>query len=197
MLTEADGLTSHDPTMNFHPITIGRSTYNIYDTPGIDPDAMESDPIAHLVPHLQGKVGLLVFCMCGRISEGIVSIYQVFSHLAPAVIVITGLEHEDSMESWWARNEVSFINYTMHFYDHACVTTIRGKQIQNGFTFDLEYKESQEAIRCLISRDYKVISFFSSFSLFLSPCKLTGTLRMPVCVPTPVHGPNPAPTRVP
>lgn len=66
-----------------------------YDTAGID-------PIAHLVPHLQGDVDLFVFCMRGRISEGMVSIYQVFSPLALAVVVITGLEHEDSMESWWA-----------------------------------------------------------------------------------------------
>jgi hypothetical protein len=122
MLTEAEGSTSHDPTAIFHPITISQSTYNIYDTPGIDPNTIGSDPIAHFVPHLQGDVGLLVFCMRGRISEGIVSIYQVFSHLAPAsVVVITGLEHEDSMESWWEKNEASFIKYAMHFHDHAVI----------------------------------------------------------------------------
>ncbi|KIM72515.1 hypothetical protein PILCRDRAFT_16068 [Piloderma croceum F 1598] len=111
MLTEADGLTSHDPAAIFYPITIGQSTYNIYDTPGIDPKTIGSNPIAHLVPHLQGDIDLFIFC------------------LALAVIIITGLEHEDSLES-------------------------QGKRVRDGFAFDLEYKESQEAIRHLISGDY-------------------------------------------
>ncbi|KIM87302.1 hypothetical protein PILCRDRAFT_3802 [Piloderma croceum F 1598] len=60
MLVEADGSTSHDPTVIFYPIRIGRLTYNIYDTPGINPDTIGSNPIARLIPHLQGEVNFVL-----------------------------------------------------------------------------------------------------------------------------------------
>ncbi|KIM71015.1 hypothetical protein PILCRDRAFT_17491 [Piloderma croceum F 1598] len=46
----------------------------------------------------------------------------------------------------------------MDFRNHPCVTTTRGKRVWDGFAFDLEYKESQEAIRHLISGDYRAPS---------------------------------------
>ena len=133
-----------------YTIQIGGLVYDVYDTPGVDAPGLRPDPVTQLVESLQDGVSLLVFCLRGRITEDAVAIYQHFSRRlkrVPVVIVITGLEHEDPMESWWRKNEKVFDGYRMSFNGHACVTTLRGKR----FIFASQYEESAVAVRDLIT----------------------------------------------
>lgn len=132
-----------------YPMEIGGLDYDIYDTPGVA--GLRPDPVTKLVDSLRDGVSLLVFCLRGRITEDAVAIYQHVSQRlkgVPVVIVITGLEHEDPMESWWTKNEAIFDGYRMSFNGHACVTTVRGK----GSIFASQYEESAVAVRDLITK---------------------------------------------
>ena len=131
-----------------YPIQIGGTVYNVYDTPAVY--APGFNPVSKLVESLQDGVSLLVFCLRGRITEDALAIYQHFSQRlkrVPVVIVVTGLEHEDPMESWWGKNKKTFDEYHMSFNGHACVTTLRGK----GSIFASQYEKSTFAVRDLIT----------------------------------------------
>jgi predicted GTPase len=148
-----------------YPIQIGESEYAVHDTPGIDATALGTDRVTQLVESLQDGVGLLVFCMRGRITEDVVAIYQYFSQSllqgVPVVVVITGLEHEDPMEAWWTENHSVFEEYEMLFIGHACVTTLRGK----GSMFTGQYEDSMVAVGDLIAahclkKGQRAVNFF-------------------------------------
>lgn len=124
--------------------------YNLYDTPGLDALGLGTDKVTKLIRDMQDGVNLLVFCMRGRITEDAVAIYKYFSLLVnlkvPMIAVITGLEHEDPMRSWWTKNHAAFKGYGIFFADYACVTTLRGK----GSIFAIQYEESMDTVRGLI-----------------------------------------------
>ena len=146
-----------------YPVYIQDSSYHIYDTPGIDPENIGVDNVTQLSHDLQG-VSLLVFCMRGRITEGMVKIYEAFSNPGriPAVIVITGLENEDDMESWWERNQYDIGRSGMQFDGHACVTGSKGKKLSNRYASDDDYKQSQKVVRDLIANLAVMFAYFIS-----------------------------------
>jgi hypothetical protein len=123
--------------------------YNLYDTPGLDALGLGTDKVTKLIRDMQDGMNLLVFCMRGRITEDAVAIYKYFSLLVnlkvPMIAVITGLEHEDPMRSWWTKNHAAFKGYGIFFADYACVTTLRGK----GSIFAIQYEESMDTVRAL------------------------------------------------
>ena len=133
-----------------YPIRIGELVYNIYDTPGLGALGLGTDKVTRLIRDMHDDVNLLVFCMRGRITEDGIAIYKHFTQLvkaAPVIAVITGLEHEDPMESWWTKNQAAFNVYGLLFEGHACVTTLRGKRA----IFAAQYEESMNAVRNLIA----------------------------------------------
>ena len=129
--------------------------------------------------------------MRGRITENSVAIYKHFSRLVkvPVIAVITGLEHEDSMQAWWTKNHAVFKGYGMLFDNHACVTTLRGKKS----IFAAQYDESMNIVRDLITTHCSpdgqraVSSWFvltsTSHTRREAPT-ITFTTRIPTDIPT-------------
>ena len=142
--------TTETRTCTAYPVPIDKVEYIIYDTPGLDSNALRlgTDKVTKLIRGMQDGVNLLVFCMRGRITEDSVAIYKHFSRLVevPVIAVITGLEHEDPMQSWWTKNKATFKERDLLFADTACVTTLRGKESK----FATQYKESKSAVKGLI-----------------------------------------------
>ena len=162
--SEATGTRS----CSVYPIPIGELVYNVYDTPGLDALELGSDPVTKLIKDMHGGVDLLVFCLRGRLTEDAVAIYKHFSWSllvnVPVIAVITGLEHEDPMQSWWTKNNAAFMGYGMLFADCACVTTLRGK----GSIFAIQYEESMDAVRAMIAtrclpKGQREVSFVCTF----------------------------------
>jgi hypothetical protein len=111
-----------------------------------------------LVHKLKGGVSLLVYCIRGTRFRDIMQInYDLFCSIicqnkVPVVVVVTGLENESPMESWWDENGAQLRAHGMTFAGHACVTTTRGKQLKSGgFMFEDEYEESEGKTRELIT----------------------------------------------
>ena len=105
-----------------------------------------------------GGVSLLVYCIRGtRLREIIRVNYDLFwgiicNEQVPIVLVITGLENEDDMDSWWRDNRGELEEtMEMRFDGHVCVTSTKGKLNKAGrYTFDEEYQESVGKVRGLL-----------------------------------------------
>ena len=139
--------------------------YRLWDTAGLNEGehgnvsadrAIES--LQELVQSLKdGGVSLLVYCIRGSRLRDIVKInYDLFHKIicdgkVPIVVVITGLENEDTMEDWWVDNVADFDRRGMQFPGHACITTTKGKVMKSGeHMFQEEYDQSVELVRELI-----------------------------------------------
>ncbi|KAH7908245.1 P-loop containing nucleoside triphosphate hydrolase protein [Hygrophoropsis aurantiaca] len=100
---------------------------------------------------------LLVYCIRGSRYRDILRLnYDLFygalcQKEVPIVAVVTGLENEDPMESWWDVNRADLKKHGLKFHDHACVTTTKGKRLKSGgFLFEEEYAMSEIAVKRLI-----------------------------------------------
>ncbi len=139
--------------------------YRLWDTIGLNEGeqgnvsaerAIES--LQELVRNLQsGGVSLLVYCIRGTRLRDIVKInYDLFHTIicaaqVPIVVAVTGLENEDDMEDWWRDNVQDFDDRGMHFAGHACITTAKGKIMEDGrHMFEEEYDQSVKLVRDLI-----------------------------------------------
>jgi GTPase Era involved in 16S rRNA processing len=100
-------------------------------------------------------IGLLVYCVRGRVSRALLHNYNLFYSAicrkkVPIVIVVTGLENQEpTMDSWWDVNGKEFERCGMHFEDYACVTTLR-KDSNIPDVFTPRITESRENLRRLI-----------------------------------------------
>ncbi|KAG1778924.1 P-loop containing nucleoside triphosphate hydrolase protein [Suillus placidus] len=126
-----------------HPVTISGQKFDLFDTVGLGegpagtvPDAEAKRQLKSLLRQLMSSkslsdgIGLLVYCVSSRTNAlpAIVRAYNTFysrvcRKKVPIVIVITGLENERDMESWWDKNKGKF--KSMHFAGHACVTALQ------------------------------------------------------------------------
>lgn len=142
--------------------------YSLWDTAGLNEDAQGTLPheesvnnLDFLLHNLGGRIHLLVYCIRGkRFRQVVKENYDLFykqlcRSQVPIVVVVTGLENEESdMENWWRRNVWEFNRYGLTFDGHACITSTRGKATGNDrvHMFDQEYEESQKLVRSLIER---------------------------------------------
>lgn len=141
----------------------GRNCY-LWDTAGMNegnqgtvPDHKALENLRDLVFNLQDGVHLLLYCIRGGRYGDILRVnYDLFYGIVcrsnvPIVVVITGLEQESPMESWWEVNKEEFVKYDLRFEGHACVTTTRGKVMKDGFhAFEEEYMASEKVVEALI-----------------------------------------------
>jgi len=145
-------------------------TYRFWDTSGLNEGTQGTVPakkslhnLLELVTKLSsseggaGGVNLLVYCIRGTRLREIVSVnYDLFwgvicQKKVPIVLVITGLENEDNMDSWWDSNKGELTEMGMEFKGHACVTATKGKLGRDGvYTFEGEYAESEVKVRNLV-----------------------------------------------
>ncbi|KAH7888529.1 P-loop containing nucleoside triphosphate hydrolase protein [Phlebopus sp. FC_14] len=126
----------------------------------IPPDDAERR-LKTLMRTVEDGLSLLIYVIRGTRYREILRInYDLFYRglcggRVPVVVVITGLENEQSMDSWWYENKDVLGRNGMEFKDKACVTTIRGKPIANGgCMFDEEYEESERKVKELIVQNY-------------------------------------------
>ncbi|KAF9522884.1 P-loop containing nucleoside triphosphate hydrolase protein [Crepidotus variabilis] len=147
-------------------VTIKNAPYRLWDTAGMNegnkgtlPAEKALENLRNLVLGLQDGVNLLLYCVrAGRYRDILRVNYDMFHGIicqskVPIVLVVTGLEHESPMDSWWKANAKEFNNYGLVFTDVACVTTSKGKEMKDGsFMFEEEYDDSRIAVRELIGR---------------------------------------------
>lgn len=147
-----------------YEITIEDLTYKVWDTAGLNEGEHGQVPaeqaminLRDLVHHLNHGVNLLVYCIRGTRYRNIWQInYNLFCNIicqgkVPVVVVVTGLEYQDPMESWWTENRPVLEQRQLIFAGHACVTAIRGKALKSGERmFEGEYAASQQAVRKLV-----------------------------------------------
>ncbi|KAH0828072.1 hypothetical protein J3R83DRAFT_3727 [Lanmaoa asiatica] len=126
VLTESQGLRHH---------------IRLFDTVGLnEPSLSKNDYLTAiekanvLITQLQrtGGIRLLIFCIRGgRITAVTQSNYRLFCDIlcqnqVPVAFVITGMENEHPMESWWTRNAALFEKSSLLCTSHACITATRG-----------------------------------------------------------------------
>ena len=132
---------------------------DIFDTVGLGEGkkgrvsaAKAIEPLYRLMRGLDDGVSLLVYVVKGpRLSESIRKNYELFYEIfcqkkVPIVLVVTGLENEEDMDSWWGKNEAAYTDENMMFVDVACITAIKGKKN----VFEQEYEESRGKVEELI-----------------------------------------------
>ena len=151
-----------------HDVVIHGTRLNLLDTAGLNEGEHGTVPaeeamrnLQDLVQNLKGGVSLLVYCIRGTRFKDIMRInYDLFCSVicqnkVPVVIVVTGLENESPMESWWDENGAQLKAHGMAFVGHACVTTTRGKQLKSGeYVFEEEFEESEGKTRKLVTDHY-------------------------------------------
>ncbi|CAA7263830.1 unnamed protein product [Cyclocybe aegerita] len=148
---------------NPYDMTLNGALYRIWDTAGLNEGDYGSVPadvalenLRTLVGNMSDGINLLVYCVRGTRFRDILKFnYDTFFRIichgkVPIVIVITGLENESPMETWWNENHKELMEYGLKVDGHACVTATRGKR----GIFEEEFKESQEKVRDLIIKTH-------------------------------------------
>jgi GTP-binding protein EngB required for normal cell division len=137
---DAHGCTS---TAQRYLVEFSDQRFVLIDTPGLNLGAADTVPAAkaekqlkHLLRELMSsrldEISLLVYCMYGTIAPRALNraynkfYSEICQKKVPIVVVITGLEKETCMESWWDTNREKFEG--MDFANHACVTALREHQ---------------------------------------------------------------------
>ena len=137
--------------------------FRVYDTVGLNEGEQGRVPhwkavkaLYTLIRELDG-VSLLIYCMRGRIKENSRANWNLFHKVVcaeevPAIVVVTGLEHEENLTDGKQRSELmaAFKKYRMHPKDLACVVPIRGKHNEHAEL----YEWSQTELRNLIASNY-------------------------------------------
>lgn len=139
----SDDATGCTPCYKRYPVSFSGQRFVLFDTAGFGegpagrvPDPQAKRQLKSLLRQLMSSrspsdgIDLLVYCMSSKTTAlpAVVRAYDTFyarvcRKKVPIVIVITGLENEPSMESWWDRNKDKF--KSMHFAGHACVTVLQ------------------------------------------------------------------------
>ncbi|OJA18652.1 hypothetical protein AZE42_11681 [Rhizopogon vesiculosus] len=144
--------------------TIAGKEVMLYDTAGLnEAEAGTVSPeqairnLRSLVKDLK-TVNLLVYCIRGtRFRKIVADNYKIFCNTicggdrkVPVVLVITGLENEETIDDWWKDNEADFDE--MKFHGHACITAIRGRALKDdsGYIFEDLYDASKEKVMKLL-----------------------------------------------
>ncbi|KAF8645364.1 hypothetical protein AX16_007867 [Volvariella volvacea WC 439] len=151
-----------------YQVSIFGQTFNIWDTAGLEEEQRGTVPnmeaivkLYGLLRSLEDGVNLLIFCMrAPRMSESAPHNWSLFHDIicdkkVPIVVIVTALELQSGepggMDSWWFNNKKHFERFGIVPTGHACITTIRGKEVQPGiFAYGQEYEESKERVSRLI-----------------------------------------------
>ncbi|KDQ54450.1 hypothetical protein JAAARDRAFT_209187 [Jaapia argillacea MUCL 33604] len=160
------GSTAEGCTFETQKYTIytEHTTLNVFDTIGLNegregtvPTAKAIQDLYALVRNMENGVHLLVYVIRGpRVTETTRVNYRIFyeafcQRQVPIVAVVTGLENEVPIDSWWHVNLRTIRRYGLDFAGHACITATRGKTGGNGVrVFEEEYEQSKTKVRELV-----------------------------------------------
>jgi hypothetical protein len=143
--------------------TIAHTTFNIYDTSGLNEGDQGRVPhwkaireLYTLIRQLDG-VSLLVCCMRGRVRENTTFNWILFNKIicgekVPIIAVMTGLETYDNPDDWWRTgdNQTAFEKNGMRPKAVGCVVSYQGRQNE----YEDIYAKSQAKVRNLIMGNY-------------------------------------------
>ncbi|KAG6334785.1 hypothetical protein ID866_4303 [Astraeus odoratus] len=102
----------------------------IWDTVGLDGTAETEGKVTALINHLSHFPGidLLLFCVRGKLKSQFERFKNVLScvpeNVAPVALVVTGLETESDINTWWSNNKDNPKIRDLAADAHACVTTL-------------------------------------------------------------------------
>ncbi|KAF9525143.1 P-loop containing nucleoside triphosphate hydrolase protein [Crepidotus variabilis] len=150
-------------TNPYHTTIRGRE-FTFHDTCGFNEGAQSRTfedkaiiELYRLLKHLIDGVSLLVYVMKApaRIEGNTTTNWKLFNDVlckrdVPITIVITGLELEDDMNEWWTKNKQHFKDAWMNPFNHACVTTVKGKEKRGFYQFQEEYDQSKRTVEDMI-----------------------------------------------
>jgi small GTP-binding protein len=157
----ADGTTFKN---DVYAATIADTTFNIYDTAGLNegdhgrvPHLKAVEKLYTLIRQLDG-VSLLIYCMPARVKENARTNWILFHKVicqekVPIVAVVTGLENYDDPDDWGRDrgNRNALKRNGMNPRDIACVVSFAGRQNEYGRI----YGDSQAKLRKLIIAHYR------------------------------------------
>jgi GTP-binding protein EngB required for normal cell division len=157
----ADGTTFKN---DVYAATIADTTFNIYDTVGLNegdqgrvPHWKAVQQLYTLIRQLDG-VSLLIYCMRPRVKENAKANWILFHKVicqkkVPIVAVVTGLENRDDPDDWGRdrRNRDALKRNGMNPRDIACVVSFAGRQKEH----ERVYVDSQAKLRNLITAHYR------------------------------------------
>ena len=142
--------------------TIGNTTFNIYDTAGLNEGEQGRVPhwtalreLYTLIRQLEG-VSLLIYCLRGRVKENAKANWTLFNKVicgekVPIIAVVTGLETYDDPDDWW-KDEVNqdvFRKNGIIPRAVGCVVSFPGRRNEHAHI----YAKSQTRLRDLITRN--------------------------------------------
>lgn len=146
--------------------TIRGRPFHFFDTVGLGegeegtvPTRAAIQNLHRLISALDKGINLLVFVFRGRVQDTTLKNYQMFfqtfcQEKVPIVIVVTGLEREKDMNQWWIENKDAFDRQGMKFSDCACITTIKGREVNGAWTLQKRYDQSKLRLEDLIMKTY-------------------------------------------
>ncbi|KDQ62068.1 hypothetical protein JAAARDRAFT_203290, partial [Jaapia argillacea MUCL 33604] len=150
---------------NHYAVKLSDRTINLFDTAGLNEGSEGTVPsvdaiknLYKLVRNMDDGVHLLVYVISGsRIRQSTLNNYRMFytalcQERVPIVLIITGLEQEESRSAWWNRNVGVFDRRGMHFNGHACIVGTRGRWLGGRYMFQEDYEESQKEVVDVITQ---------------------------------------------
>jgi len=146
-----------------HTVTLNNNKHiKLWDTVGLPEGQMgiiakvgAGVRLGRLLKQLDNRISLLVLCMRKpRVgNKDYKMFYDKLCHQkVPIILVVTGLEEEEPMESWWESNKGWFKEQGMSFDGHACITATKGKLKDDKHLFAQEYEKSREKVLQLIEQ---------------------------------------------
>lgn len=134
----------------------------IWDTVGLDRTADTKDGLMKFLRHLLivHGIDLLLLCIRGSALKAQLDKFKEVSDLAkeklvPVALVITGLETEYDMDSWWSQNKDRLSLRELTVDVHVCVTTL--PSVENSRVQD-KINISQRILRELVKRPVPITS---------------------------------------
>ncbi|KAG1729729.1 hypothetical protein EDB19DRAFT_1913290 [Suillus lakei] len=133
-----------------HEVEISDQKFVLFDTVGLDEGTAGTIPAAEAEENLKR--------LTGWAHEPWIGWHQPFGIATscgkniPIVVVVTGLEKESVMKSWWDTHMMEFTSHGMRFDDHACVTTLPEDPDDPVFTHHI--MESRKILRKLIVKNH-------------------------------------------
>jgi len=146
-----------------YEVDINEYHYVFHDTVGLEDgtsislsphEALKS--LYQLMLKVEGGVSLLVYVHRGKIKPSQVENYKLFRHvicksMVPTVLVVTGLEEEDSRDAWWQANKALYEEQGIAIDYHACITSTKGRfnPKHQEFVYQDIYEESRTILKDL------------------------------------------------
>jgi len=147
-----------------YPVTFDEYNHRVFEVVGLEDCRLRKDGYLdiivnayNLIAKLQnnGGIDLLLFCMrAGKVDIALLQAnYRLFYELVckkkvPIVLVVTGLEREEEMESWWTRNGQILQRHGIYVDGHACITAFNGTHREH----EGLYEESRHLVRELVKQ---------------------------------------------